>query len=86
MCTCLAEERSPDLIIASCNGFANNSLWVAAWATTMPFHVVGTDDRAKCGRLRRFSASVTMFLNLYNTLSRDLSLTTLVCRVGNSFL
>ena len=44
-----------------------------------------TDDRAKCVRLLRSNASITMFFNLYNTIqyNQDLSLATLVSIIGN---
>ena len=40
MCTCLAEQRSSRPHHCQPQWVANNSLWAAAWATTMPFHVV----------------------------------------------
>ena len=46
---------------------AKNSLWAAAWATAMLFHVVEQMTGLSAFDFVVPSASITMFFNLYNT-------------------
>ena len=67
MCTCLAEQRSPDLIVANRNG-SRTTVCGRPPGHHNAVPRCRTHDRAKCIRLCRSSAPITMFFNLYNTI------------------